>query len=89
MEKIIEKIIRSQVKPAYYDSEKLAMMIKVLMIRFIDWLSKEVTIKLIWTDDYGYVRKWYYSEEGWSAKHKTEWSLEDLFKYWYNNILEK
>lgn len=88
MEQIIESIIRSQHKPGVYDIEKLSMMIKVLFIHFIDWLAKEVTLKLIWVDGQGYVRKWQYSEKGWNSKNQREWSLEELFVFYYNNIFE-
>ncbi len=60
------------------------------MIEFIDWLTKEVTLKLVWHDNIGYTKEWHYLPDKWNKRGTTGkcWSLDELFEHWYDNIRE-
>lgn len=62
--------------------------LKDLIIQFIDWLAKEVTLKLVWHDNTGYTKEWHYLPDKWNVKGTTGkcWSLDELFQHWYNEI---
>lgn len=59
-----------------------------LIIQFIDWLSKEVSLKLVWIDGMGYVKQWHYSPYKWNFEADKQWSIDELFDYWYNEIAD-
>jgi hypothetical protein len=73
-----------------YRSAAAANDIEGTVLRFIDWLAKEVTLKLVWHDGMGYTKEWQYLPDKWNIKGTTRktWSLEELFEYWFQNIEE-
>lgn len=63
-----------------------AIEIQKVVIKFIDWLAKEVTLKLVWHDDIGYTKEWHYLPDKWGSKQGKCWSLNELFQYWNEEI---
>ena len=65
--------------------------IENIILMFIDWLVKEVTVKIKWQDGRGYVKQWYYEPAGWRETDSPyySWTTSELFVYWYEKIYEK
>ena len=62
-----------------------------MVLMFVDWLVREVTVKLVWQDGIGYVKQWNYEPAGWRASGTPyyAWTTSELFVYWYEKIYEK
>jgi hypothetical protein len=92
MEQIIRQIINHVGMQIYettevFTVEHASKKITEHITMFIDWLAKEVTLKLVWKDGSGYVKQWHFNPDGWFEKHASkEWKLEELFEYWYKNV---
>lgn len=95
MEEAVSRVIRGVGQNIYETWEILTVErasheIAGYMRRFIDWLAKEVTLKLVWHDDEGYTKEWHYLPDKWNQRGTTRkcWSIDELFGYWFDNIRE-
>jgi hypothetical protein len=85
---IILEIIR---KHGTHGFVPCATEIENIILMFIDWLVKEVTVKMKWQDGIGYVKQWSYDPDGWQKSRSPyyTWTTSELFIYWYEKIYEK